>query len=90
MQFETFEDAVRRRKVHRKRLKAATRRQRHAARPLMKCRNAHRCETEACRVCMREFRLWWLGEAVKIMVQRPNWTRCSIISTGLRVRYRGL
>jgi len=90
VQFETFEDAVRRRKVHRKRLKAATRRQRHAARPLMKCRNAHRCETEACRVCMREFRLWWLGEAVKIMVQRPNWTRCSIISKGLRVRYRGL
>ena len=34
---------------------------------------------------MREFRLSWLGEAVKIMVQRPDWTRCSVITEDLLV-----
>ena len=90
MNFETFEDALRWRKVHRNKLKTATKRQRRAARPLMKCRRGHRCETEACRVCMREFRLWWAGEAVKIMLQRPNWTRCSVIAKDLLVPYRQL
>ncbi len=36
---------------------------------------------------MREFRLWWLGETAKIMVQRPDWTRCSVITKGLLVPY---
>ena len=40
--------------------------------------------------CLREYRLSWLGEATKIMVQRPHWTRCSIIAKGLRVRYGAL
>ncbi|MGO9683625.1 MAG: hypothetical protein ACLPTZ_13750 [Beijerinckiaceae bacterium] len=83
MKIETFEDAIRWRKVHRKALKTATRRQRRAARPVIKCRRGHRCGTEACRVCMREFRLSWLGEAVKIMVQRADWTRCSVITGSL-------
>jgi hypothetical protein len=39
---------------------------------------------------MREFRLWWTGEAVKILLQRAHWTRCSIISKGLLVPYGGL
>jgi hypothetical protein len=90
MNFETFEDAVKWRKVHRKKLKTATRRQRRAARPLMRCRGGLRCETEACRICMRQFRLWWAGEAVKIMLQRPNWTRCSVIAKDLLVPYRQL
>ena len=90
MNFETFEGAIRWRKVHRNKLKTATKRQRRAARPLMKCRRGHRCDTEACRVCMREFRLWWAGEAVKIMLQRPNWTRCSVIAKDLLVPWRQL
>ena len=32
-------------------------------------------------------RLWWAGEAIKIMLQRPDWTRCSIITKGLLVPY---
>lgn len=87
MNFETFEDARRWRKVHRNKLKTATRRQRRAARPLMKCRRGHRCETEACRICMREFRVWWAGEAVKIMLRRPDWTRCSVITKDLLIPY---
>jgi hypothetical protein len=87
MNFEMLNDALKWRKVHRNKLKAATRRQRRAARHLMKCRRGHRCETEACRVCMREFRLGWLGEAVKIVVQRADWTRCSIITKGMLVPY---
>lgn len=90
MNFETFEDAIHWRKVHRTKLKTATRRQRRAARPLMKCHRGHRCDTEACRVCLREFRLWWLGEAVRIVVQRPHWTRCSVIPEGWLVPYKQL
>jgi hypothetical protein len=87
MQFETFEDAIKWRKVHRNKLKGAIGRRRRAARPLMTCRKHHRCGTEACRVCMREIRLWWAGEAVKIILQRPYWTRCSVITKGLLVPY---
>ena len=86
MQFETFEDALKWRRIHRKRL-SRTKRQRRVALALKKCRRGHRCETEACRVCMREFRLWWLGEAVKIILQRPRWTRCCVITKGLLVPY---
>ena len=63
------------------------RRQRRAARVLAKCRKSHRCGTEVCRVCMRDFRVGWTGEAVKIVMQRPHWTRCCIITEGLLVRY---
>jgi hypothetical protein len=90
MKFETFEDALGWRKVHRNKLKTATKRQRRAARPLMRCHRGHRCDTEACRVCIREFRLWWTGEAVKIMLQRPSWTRCSVIAKDLLEPYRRL
>jgi hypothetical protein len=87
MQFETEEDALKWRKVHRKKLEAGNKRQRRAARTLTKCRKSHRCEIEACRVCMRDFRIWWAGEAIKIMLQRPDWTSCSIITEGLLVPY---
>jgi hypothetical protein len=87
MQFETEEDALKWRKVHRKKLEAGNKRQRCAARTLTKCRNRHRCGIEGCRVCMRDFRLWWTGEAVKIMLQRPVWTSCCIITKGLLVPY---
>lgn len=86
MKFETFDDAIEWRRNNRKKL-TRTNRQRRVALALKKCRPGHRCGTEACRVCMREFRLWWLGEAVKIMVQRPDWTRCSVITNGLLVSY---
>jgi hypothetical protein len=89
MLIETFEDAKQWRRIHRNKLRH-TRRQRRVARTLGKCRPGHRCETEACRVCMREFRVWWAGEAVKIMLQRPLWTRCSVITNGLLVPYRQL
>ncbi|MFL6795811.1 MAG: hypothetical protein ACJ8F3_00190 [Xanthobacteraceae bacterium] len=43
-----------------------------AWRKLIECRPDRPCGLEACRVCMREFRLSWLGQAVPIMVQRPD------------------
>jgi hypothetical protein len=85
MLIESFKDAVKWRRIHRNKLKLGKRLQRRLARNLKKCRHNHRCGTEACRVCMREFRISWLGEAIKIMVQRPHWTRGSIISKGLLV-----
>jgi hypothetical protein len=87
MQLETFQDALKWRKIYRKKLKAGKKRQRRAARVLAKCRKSHRCETEACRVCLRDFRINWSGEAVKIMLQQPDWVRCSIITKGLLVPY---
>ena len=87
MQFETSEDAINWRKIDRKKLVAGNKRQRRVARTLTNCRKTHRCGTEGCRVCMREFRVGWAGEAVKILLQRPLWTRCSIITKGLLVPY---
>jgi hypothetical protein len=87
MNFETFEDAIRWRKHHRRKLVGGNRYQRRTGRVLAKCRNRHRCGMESCRVCLREFRVGWTGEAVKIMLSRPNWTRCSIITKGLLVPY---
>jgi hypothetical protein len=90
MFIESYDDVLRQRRIHRRNLKLGTKRQRRVASELKKCHRHHRCGKEACRVCMREFRLSWLGEATKIMVQRPHWTRCSIIPKGLRVRYGAL
>ena len=87
MKFETFEDAIHWRQFHRKKLKVGNKRQRRAARTLTKCRNRHRCGKESCRVCLRDFRINWSGEAVKIMLQQPDWVRCSIITNGLLVPY---
>jgi len=36
---------------------------------------------------MRDFRISWPGEAIKIIAQRTHWTRCSIITEGLLVPY---
>jgi hypothetical protein len=90
MNFETFHDAIHWRNHHRRKLETGTKRQRRVARSLKRCRPNHRCATEACRVCMREFRLWWAGEAVKIMLQRSDWTRCSVITKRLLVPYNDL
>jgi hypothetical protein len=87
MFIESLEDAVKWRRLHRKKLKRGNKRQRRVAGKLSKCRRGNRCGTEACRVCMRDFRIWWPGEAIKIIAQRPHWTRCSVITKGLLVRY---
>jgi hypothetical protein len=87
MFIESFKDAVKWRRIHRKKLQLGTKRQQRVARKLRKCRRAHRCGTEACRVCMRDFRISWPGEAIKIIAQRRHWTRCSIITEGLLVQY---
>jgi hypothetical protein len=87
MTFETFEDALTWRKTHRKQLVSGTRPQRQVARQLNSCRKRTRCGTEACRVCLREFRKEWAGELTKIFLDRPAWTRCSVIMEGLLVPY---
>jgi hypothetical protein len=90
MQLETFETARNWRKRDRKRLRAGNRQHRQVARHLNSCRKSTRCETEFCRVCLREFRLHWAGEVTKIVLQRPHWTRCSIIPAGMLVPYGSL
>jgi hypothetical protein len=39
---------------------------------------------------MREFRLFWLGAATRVLVQRPHWTRCSVVPKGLLIPYEQL
>jgi hypothetical protein len=90
MFLETFTDALKRRRADRRKLKLGSGRQRRVGRTLRRCRRHHRCGTEACRVCMREFRISWLGEAIKIMAQRPHWTRCSVITKDLLIPYKQL
>jgi hypothetical protein len=90
MSFETHHDAVHWRRIHRRKLRKGGKRQRLVARKLRQCRKGNRCKMEACRVCLRDFRIEWIGEATKVVVQRPTWTRCSIIPVGMLVPYGGL
>src|SRR5271166_6454454 len=82
LEFETSQDALKWRKAHRKQLQSGNRRQRQVARQLNRCRKQTRCVTEACRVCLRDFRVQWIGEGTKTLVQRRHWTVCSIIPAG--------
>lgn len=90
MLIESKADAVKRRKENRNKLKRDSKRQRRARRVLRRCQRSDRCGTEACSVCLRDFRLWWLGESIKILVQRPHWTRCSVIAKDLLVEFKKL
>jgi hypothetical protein len=84
---ESFKTARKWRKKNRKQLASGTASQRRVQRQLKKCRRGARCQCEACRVCLREFRLHWVGEVTKIALQRPCWVRCSIIPAGLLVPF---
>jgi hypothetical protein len=90
MNFEMYKDALRWRKRHRQQLRSGNRAQRRVARHLNRCRKTLRCETEACRICLREFRLRWTGEVIKIVLQKRSWVACSIIPTGFLLPYSGL
>jgi hypothetical protein len=90
MFMETLEDALQRRREHRRKLKRGKNRQRRVAVALSRCRRNHRCGSEACRVCMREFRISWAGEAIKIIAQRTHWVSCSIIPKGLLIPFGSL
>jgi hypothetical protein len=90
MFIETFEDALERRRIHRRTLEGGNKRQRRVAKTLRQCSRHRRCGTEACAVCLRDFRLHWVSEAVRILIQRPSWTRCSIIPKGLLIQYKQL
>jgi hypothetical protein len=87
LNFETFGDALDWRKSDRKQLRSGNHQQKQVARQLQSCRKSNRCRTDACRVCLREFRLWWVGEVVRILLTRSHWTRCSVIMKGLLVPY---
>jgi hypothetical protein len=90
LNFEMYEDVLDRRKRNRKHLRSGNSKQRQVARHLNACRKNTRCETEACRVCLREFRIGWIGEVTKVIVQKPHWTTCSIITKDLLVPYGSL
>jgi hypothetical protein len=90
MFIESYDDTLLQRRIHRRKLKLGNKRQRRVALKLNKCRRHHRCLTEACRVCVREFRISWVGEAIKIIAQRSHWVSCSVITEGFLVPYGSL
>lgn len=87
MFIELYDEARRWRRDHRRKLSRGKKRHKRVAQRLRNCGPGHRCRTEACRVCMRLFRIWWSGEGIKILLRRTEWTRCSIITQGLLIPY---
>jgi hypothetical protein len=83
--FETHHDAVKRRRFDRKVLRGGGKRQRRVARRLRECQPRKRCRSEACRVCARTFRRQFLGAAAQVLASRPDWTRASVITSGLAI-----
>ncbi len=85
MQFETREDSMGWQRDDRRVLRKGRAPERSAARTLRRCHNGAACRKEHCRQCMRDFRIQWIGEGAKIMIQRATWTRISIIPAGMLV-----
>ncbi|HML12392.1 MAG TPA: hypothetical protein VK456_03755 [Xanthobacteraceae bacterium] len=83
--FETFEQAKERRRHRRKVLRKGDRRARFVARVLRDCWPETRCSSEACPVCMRKFRKRFCRAATKVIASSPEWTRASVIPSGLAV-----
>src|SRR6266446_3923481 len=83
--FETHQDAVKRRRFDRNVLRGGGKRQRRVARRLRECQPRKRCRSEVCRVCVRTFRRQFLRAAAQVLRSRPDWTRASIITSGLAI-----
>jgi hypothetical protein len=83
--FETHQDAVKWRRVDRKTLRGGGKQHRGVARRLRKCQPNNRCGSEACRVCARTFRRQLLSAAASVLASRPDWTRASVITSGLAI-----
>lgn len=65
--FETFRDAVNRRRKLVRALRSGDKRARKAARMLRHCYKGERCGSPVCAVCLRRFRRWFVGEVIKAL-----------------------
>jgi hypothetical protein len=88
--FETNTEARKRRKHRVRLLRRGGSRSKALARKLAWCTKAKRCDSDACSSCKRRFRLRLYREAAAIIKTRPDWTRASVVTTGLLVGYKKL
>jgi hypothetical protein len=81
--FETFAEAKARREFKIEVLGGGNKAQQHLAGKLQRCRKGNRCNSGACDVCERHFRLRLLRQLMPILASRPHWTRASIVTADL-------
>jgi hypothetical protein len=80
--FETFADAKRRRAQKIRILSQGDKDQRRLAAKLERCRKGTRCESGACDVCLRLYRLRLFRQTGPVLAARPHWTRASVVPAG--------
>jgi len=77
--FETHVEAEERRAYKIEVLSGGNKTQQQLARKLQRCRKGARCNTGACDVCERLFRLRLLRQLEPILASRSHWTRASVV-----------
>jgi hypothetical protein len=83
--FETFADAKKRRAQKIRILCQGDKDQQRLADKLERCRKGSRCDSGACDVCLRLYRLRLYRSSQAIFSTRLDWTRASVIPAGLLV-----
>jgi hypothetical protein len=78
--FETHVEAEERRACKIEVLGGGNKTQQQLAGKLQRCRKGNRCNSGACDVCTRLFRLRLLSQLQPILASRPHWTRASVVT----------
>ena len=81
--FETLAQARDRRAYKIAVLRGGNGQQQQLAAKLKRCRKGNRCNSGACDVCVRFFRLRLLRQLQPILESRPHWTRASVVTDDL-------
>ena len=81
--FETLAQARDRRAYKIAVLRGGNGQQQQLATKLKRCRKGNRCNSGACDVCVRLFRLRLLRQLQPILESRPHWTRASVVTADL-------
>jgi hypothetical protein len=80
--FETFADAKERRAQKIRILSQNDKEQQRLATKLERCRKESRCESGACDICLRLYRLRLFRQTSQVLAARPHWTRASVVPAG--------
>jgi hypothetical protein len=80
--FETFADAKERRARKIRILSQGEKDQQRLAAQLKRCRKGSRCESGACDVCLRLYRLRLLRRTSPVLSSQLHWTRASVVPAG--------
>jgi hypothetical protein len=79
---ETYSDAKKRRAQKIRILSRGNRDEQRLAAKLERCRKGNRCESGACDVCLRLYRLRLFRKTSPVLASRPHWTRASVVPAG--------